>query len=89
MLVLRERVEPADVCVPALVGDEAEGVRDEDGIVEAFGAADWPEMVQELGRLVNGTLALGHGAAASTQNCTVQRDGTAQAIDMAAASSDE
>ena len=35
----------------------------QDGIVEAFGAADWPEMVQELGRLVNGTLALGNGAA--------------------------
>jgi DNA-binding MarR family transcriptional regulator len=31
----------------------------QDGIVEAFGASSWPGMVQELGRLVNGTLALG------------------------------
>ena len=31
----------------------------QDGIVEAFGASSWPCMVQELGRLVNGTLALG------------------------------
>lgn len=42
----------------------------QDGIVDAFGASSWPGMVQELGRLVNGTLALsdephGNGAVAA------------------------
>lgn len=31
----------------------------QDAIVQAFGEAQWPEMVRELGRLVMGTLALG------------------------------
>ncbi|MCC7370143.1 MAG: winged helix-turn-helix transcriptional regulator [Chloroflexi bacterium] len=31
----------------------------QDGIVQAFGDTQWPGMVQELGRLVKGTLALG------------------------------
>ena len=38
----------------------------QDGIVEAFGASDWPDMVRELGRLVHGTLALAQAAEAAT-----------------------
>jgi DNA-binding MarR family transcriptional regulator len=44
----------------------------QDGIVQAFGTASWPSMVQELGRLVRGALTLNEHARAPGEESHVE-----------------